>query len=431
MRRLLPVVDLARFRQVALPVFTGTLFRTSRWAMRERRERRAGMMQKMKSTAARAARGMMQRGGRAVHDAQQARRRRLVTANIRAALIKDHKRWCSDFTPPAAAIDAARQFLSESFGGYDDIRCHELYWRITDTLDPAFIPWDVFYRKIEPTLNAMSYVPVLTDKNVHYTLPVAPYLPEPVLHIIRGDLYLPGFTRISDSELDRVFGASRAEFIVKPSVEHGGGRDLRVMDGAGAASFIKAMLSDRRSRSDADWVIQRPLDQCTEMARFNPSSVNTYRIMMMRTGQEIVCLSSVLRTGRSGMRIDNQAAGGLAGGIDDGRLRGRAMDHELRFYEVHPDSGVPFVGELPAYHTAVELCRNLHRMLPWFDLVSWDVAIDLRYDPRVIEFNTASQEINFHQMNNGPLFGPEGGAVMSALLRRLAIMPLDPNFATA
>jgi Sugar-transfer associated ATP-grasp len=370
-------------------------------------------------------------GGRALFGAQKAWRRRVFAAYLREELSRDYRRWCANFTPPPAASDAARRFLARNFGGYDDIRYHELCWCISGSTDPAFIPADIFYRKIEPTLNQMDYVPVLTDKNALYILPVGPHLPEPVLHVIRGDVYLPGFVRVDDDAVDRILKSSRDAFVLKPSIEHGGGRDLHILDGPGAAAFIKEMLKDRGSRSGVDWLVQRPLDQCAEMARFNPSSVNTYRIMMMRLGRDIACLSGVLRTGRRGMKVDNQAAGGLAGGIECGRLRGRAMDHDLRYYAAHPDSGVAFAGELPAYQLAVELCAKLHQQFPWFDLISWDVAIDAQYQPRIIEFNTASQEINFHQLNNGPLFGPEGGAVFSGLLRRLAAMPLNPDFSTA
>ena len=64
----------------------------------------------------------------------------------------------------------------------------------------------------------------------------------------------------------------------------------------------------------------------------------------------------------------------------------------------------------------VESCTE---SFPWFDLISWDVAIDAHDEPRIIEFNVANQELYFHQMTNNPVFGSEGSAVLSAVLRRL------------
>jgi hypothetical protein len=378
----------------------------------------------------RALRGVAHTGGKALIEAQRGWRRHVFAAKLRDELATQHQHWCSGFAPPSEKLAAARRFLAQTFDGYYDLRHHELYWRITGSFDPAFIPAEIFYCRIEPTLNAMDYVPILTDKNNLYNLAVAPYLPEPVLHLVRGDLYLPGFIRVGETELGRIFSAHDEEFIVKPAVEHGGGRDMRVMTGSTACGFIKALIADHQSRSTADWVVQRPLEQCPEMARFNASSVNTLRILMMTTETGVIELSSVLRTGRSGMRVDNQAAGGLAAGIENGHLRGRALDCDWHFVEAHPDSKFAFVGELPAYQEALEICRKLQKSLPWFDLVSWDVAIDSKHQPRIIEFNVASQEIDFHQMNNGPLFGSEGGTALSQVLARLAVMPPNPQFAT-
>jgi Sugar-transfer associated ATP-grasp len=129
------------------------------------------------------------------------------------------------------------------------------------------------------------------------------------------------------------------------------------------------------------------------------------------------------------MIVDNQMAGGLAAGIADNHLRGRAMDRAFHFHEAHPDSGVAFTGDLPAYGEALALCLTLHQIVPWFDLISWDVAIDERYRPIIIEFNVSDQELDFHQLNNGPLFGPIDGPILSMLFRRLSTRP-PPSFLT-
>lgn len=359
------------------------------------------------------------RAKKTIRDAVKKWRRRALAANNRNILSEHHKRCCQGFAPDPEAVKRAKRFLAENFDGYADLRWHELYWCITGNLNSAFIPSDIFFVTIEPTLNDMGHALVLTDKNVVYDFPIAAYLPEPVLHVVDGDLYLPGFARISDSRLDSILGNSRAEFIIKPSIMHGGGINLRASDGASAASFLKDIVNDRHARQDANWVVQRPLEQCPETGRFNLSSVNTFRVLTLRTDTEIVHLSTVFRTGRKGMRTDNHGAGGIACGIEGGRLRGRGMDNKFHFYDAHPDSGTAFNGELPNWDGAVSLCQKLHRLFPWFDLISWDVAIDTEHEPRIIEFNVANQELYFHQMTNSPVFGSEGSAALSAVLRRL------------
>jgi len=356
---------------------------------------------------------------KAIRNSVKKSRRRALAAHHRNIVSEHHKRCCQGYTPAPEAIKRAQRFLAENFDGYADLRWHELYWCVTGNLDQAFIPSDIFHVIIEPALNAMNHALILTDKNVMYDLPIAPLLPEPVLHIVSGDLYLPGFARVGDDQLGSIFGASRDEFIIKPSILHGSGVNLRALDGTSAASFLKEIVNDRRSRQDANWVIQRRLEQCPETARFNPSSVNTFRVLTLRTDAEIAHLSTVFRVGRKGMRIVNQSAGGIACGTEGGRLKGRGMDNTFRFYDAHPDNGTALNGELPNCDVAVGLCRKLHRSFPWFDLISWDVAIDTHHEPRIIEFNVANQELYFHQMTNSPVFGSEGSAVLAAVLRRL------------
>lgn len=378
----------------------------------------------------RLARGAGRAVGRTVFAARNEWRRRLWANECRKRISEKHQYWCSDFTPPATALHQAQRFLMENFDGYSDTRWHEVCWRVTGRVDPAFIPYDVFYLKIEPRLNLKDYQLVLTDKNAQYLNAVlSPHLPEPVLHLVAGDFYLPSFVRIGHEDLKGILETTNEQFVVKPAIEHGGGLNLQIMDGQATSAFLRKLVARSERRTNANWVVQRRLRQCEEMARFNASSVNTFRIMTMRLGPEIVCLSSVLRVGRAGMLVDNQMAGGLAAGIAGNLLRGRAMDRDFYFHEKHPDSGVPFTGDLPAYGEALALCRNLHQTTPWFDLISWDVAIDERYRPTIIEFNVSDQELDFHQLNNGPLFGPIDGPILSTLLRRLASRP-PPTFVT-
>ena len=356
--------------------------------------------------------------GEALRTAQGAWRRHVFSQRYRSEITTLHKSCCSGYVPPLNSAQMARRFLADSFDGYSDLRWHEVYWCVTGMVDSAYIPDDLFYLKIEPALNAMPYVDVLTDKNGCYNLPVAPHLPEPVLHLVRGDLYRPGFVPVAEDGIDGILGDSSEKFIVKPSTEHGGGRSLQLMDGPTAASFLKDVLRDG-PRDDANWLVQRRLEQCAELAHFNPPSVNCYRIMTMRVDGEAACIMSYLRVGGSGMPVDNFQSGGLACSIEHGKLRGWGVDRDCRFHRTHPANGIPIGGELPAYGDAIALCQTLHRSLPWFDLVAWDIAIDRQHRPRIIEFNVQSLGIRAFQMAGGPLFGPEGSAALAAMFGRL------------
>ena len=59
---------------------------------------------------------------------------------------------------------------------------------------------------------------------------------------------------------------------------------------------------------------------------------------------------------------------------------------------------------IPNYDRVMKFVFDLHRRLPYFDLVGWDIALDVNNEPVFIEMNLTA-ESGFAQMNGGPLFG--------------------------
>ncbi len=82
----------------------------------------------------------------------------------------------------------------------------------------------------------------------------------------------------------------------------------------------------------------------------------------------------------------------------------------------HPTTRRAFAGfTVPSYVEACNLAVSLHRSLPAFGMVSWDVAIGTEGSPVLIEANLRYQEIIFLQLNNGPLFGRYKDEVLSMM----------------
>ena len=130
--------------------------------------------------------------------------------------------------------------------------------------------------------------------------------------------------------------------------------------------------------------------------------------MTYRSRAGVVFVSSVLRFGAPGSRLDNYSRGGVAVGIVDGVLRtaGHSGADHLGFttHERHPGSGLRFAGAcVPGWHQAVAACVAGHQRIPSLDLLSWDIAIDWDGAPVLIEINTTSQDLLMHQMENGPI----------------------------
>jgi hypothetical protein len=58
-------------------------------------------------------------------------------------------------------------------------------------------------------------------------------------------------------------------------------------------------------------------------------------------------------------------------------------------------------------------CVELHQTIPELDLISWDMAVDYRGNPVVLEFNIRRQDINYNQVCNGPVLGRYIDAVLA------------------
>lgn len=156
-----------------------------------------------------------------------------------------------------------------------------------------------------------------------------------------------------------------------------------------------------------DLVVQKALQQCEELNRLNSSSVNTIRILTLMRKEKVTVYSSVLRMGINDAKVDNASSGGITCGINaDGSLKDVAYSAKgIKYYE-HPTTKVRFnTIKVPSFEKAIELVKSIHPRITHFRLVSWDMAIDQNKAPVLIEANLCYGELDFHQLNNGPLFG--------------------------
>ncbi len=285
-------------------------------------------------------------------------------------------------------------FGKKFLNSYNDTRWHRAYAAANGIVSDDYVPEDLFYTNIEAALNAPRRAAFYLDKNNMDKLRLSCVFPYTLGRIVCGR-----FLSADYQEADPASLAAYPSVVVKPSLDSGGGRDVVFLSGTEAADFAKR-------HPDEECIFQEPIKQCAELAALAPDSVNTIRIMTMLEEGGVRELVSVLRFGRRGSRVDNQAAGGISCGIKNGRLIAKAYDKNFHSYDRHPDTGVVFEGyEVPAFEKALRLCFDLHAKIPEIGLISWDIAIDEKHQPVVIELNMINQEINFLQLANGPLFG--------------------------
>lgn len=141
----------------------------------------------------------------------------------------------------------------------------------------------------------------------------------------------------------------------------------------------------------------------------NSSSVNTIRVLSLLSENGVKIYSSIIRMGVNGSKVDNASSGGITCGInDDGRLKKIAFSSDGKKYDFHPTSKVKFNEiVIPNYHKILEMVQKIAPTIPHFRLVSWDIALDENDEPLLIEANLRYGELDFHQLNNGPVFGED------------------------
>ena len=154
--------------------------------------------------------------------------------------------------------------------------------------------------------------------------------------------------------------------------------------------FCRTRLGDEKT---GGLLIEAYLHQHPDLAAFNPSSVNTFRIWVIqgKEGQARTVLA-YLRIGRAGSLVDNQSSGGIVAPIDlETGVTACAMDGlpTRVLYPSHPDHGAPVEGrELPFWDEAKSLAESCLTAFPNLEFAGMDIAVSGN-GPVVVEINAS------------------------------------------
>lgn len=287
--------------------------------------------------------------------------------------------------------------------------------------DPRYIPNDLYYTKIDQYFNNRKLGYGFNDKNYYTKIFSGIKQPETVIRKINGMIFDENYNPLSvEQAKDKVLQYD--EVICKPSQESGSGRGIMFFD----KNSEKRLHEFLRDKSYDDYIVQKMITQNSELDRVHKGSVNCIRICSLLCDDGVYILSSVLRMGFGSSKVDNATAkdnsryDGMSCGIDEnGCLKKYAHGYVTgAACEKHPD-GLVFEGfKIPSYEKAVELVKKAHPLIGHFRLVSWDIAIDDSGEPILIETNMRKGGINFHQFNNGPLFGDLAEKVLKEVFKK-------------
>ena len=296
--------------------------------------------------------------------------------------------------------------------GFNRIRTywHCFYGGFCNQYSKKYIPQDFFFSHLEVALNNKDYYAV-QDKNLLQTVFKDVEQPKTVVGKIGGMFLMDDHIVSQNEAIDACLKSGR--ILVKPSIDTYGGLGVAKLDLSDEDSDIGlAKITNLFDSYEKDFIVQEIVDQSDTMKTLNTTSLNTIRICTYLRKDEVVVLYSIVRFGTKGVHIDNISQGGFHCNInDDGSLHEHAYSDYKKTISKTEDGAVLKDFTIPNYYGVKEMVQRIHQRLPYFRMISWDVALDSSDCPVLIEFNTFGQSVDFQSVC-GPLFGEYTDEVM-------------------
>jgi len=276
-------------------------------------------------------------------------------------------------------------------------------YKLSGSTDPRYIPHNLFLGKIVPYFDDSMYIRQLADKNLHTILFPNVKRPETVFKRIGHSYLEDDFVPITKEEAYARL-KQPGDYIIKPTRDSGQGADIRFFRSMQTDEEIDGLLKLYDGKTD--YIIQHTVAQHPAFARLNGSSLNTMRIVTLVFRDKPYILSSILRIGGSGSRVDNVSKGGYQCTIrPDGTLEPLAYTSRSGKSEMveENEDGLRWADfTVPCFEKVRETALDLAVHLPHLKLIGWDLALDENGDVVLIEFNC---QIGQNQATCGPTFG--------------------------
>lgn len=180
--------------------------------------------------------------------------------------------------------------------------------------------------------------------------------------------------RVDGLESFQKFVAKHSTFMVKPQFLEGG-RGIQKIE-ITAESNLKAIYEKLKKEGA---LLEEIIVQCRELSEFNPSSVNTIRVVTLLDAHDKVhVMSGVLRMGTGNNCADNFHTNGIAATVDveTGLVISSAINRKYDRYIIHPDSKKQIIGyHVPMWDEIIETCKKAAYVVPKVRYVGWDIAI--------------------------------------------------------
>lgn len=281
---------------------------------------------------------------------------------------------------------------------------HQYSYSRNGLYSEKYIPISVYSSSIIYCLNNYQFSLAYVDKGFYDTLFPDVNRPQTFVKNVNGLFYDDKNAISKEEAVARC--SNLKEAVIKPTVLGTWGQGVKLFHtDNGFVPEMNMSVNDLFSRYKKSFIIQSKLEQHPDLARLNPTSVNTLRVMSYRRDNEVIILYAVIRIGRLGKVVDNETAGGIKADIDlqTGRIKGPAFGSPTEKNMPQTDSGAVLDNYLiPSFPEILQFVKDLHFRLPYFRLVGWDISVDTNGNPVMIEWNRSAE---LSQVAHGPAFG--------------------------
>ncbi len=294
-----------------------------------------------------------------------------------------------------------------------DIRWFNIYKKTNIYNYPLkyYIPDGYYYCIVDNFFSNGEKAKILDDKNLYDLYFYDVLQPTTICRKEHGIYLDKNYNVISENHAISLCKAN-GQIIIKPSVDACAGSGIVKWDSSSSNETLRQILNKGEFL-----IIQDVVKQHEVLNKFNSTCVNTLRMVtLLLDGKFYLCASVIIMGGKDAI-TNHLHSGGLVCGIkSSGQLMDTAFDSKLNEYRKHPNGVVFSECFIPNYNKCVDLVKKLApRFIHVSKLISWDLTINDKGDPLLIETNLYWG--GSVQIAGGPVFGNMTPEVLDYIMK--------------
>ena len=271
---------------------------------------------------------------------------------------------------------------------------------ISGLSNSKYIPEEIFFADIEPTLNQTPEAEYLAFKSIYNRWFPGNIFPRDYFHNVEGEWLDQNLNSISFSDVESMALKLLYPVVIKPNRDSYGGKGILFLQNS---NDLHEYIYKNKN-----FLVQEKIKQHPYFTRYHENSLNSIRVYVYRSviDNKINIINTVFRMGLGSVSVDNISAGGIFTLINkDGYLNGFAVDKHGKKYLKHPDTGIDFNDRIPDWNGLKEISVNIGHKIFYARLIGLDLCYDSESHWRVIEINIFGSSIRATQHLGVMFFG--------------------------